>query len=1037
MSAQYHFVEKGNCKNNIIVDSAVLVEDGVVWDQGEVEMSLNYASNDITLIENNNESYLTATDGNDTQYFSVLETTNEATLGDLNDITLYTNGGDVEISDQQDVNSLDEQQSIYAVGTSDDLYAFQVAYDEDGNMQRYRYVLRLNENGLLESVPESLELLPVEQEIELTENQVVATEVPEEEDENEKLEGNIIVKKEEYVAEYDDEDDLDNSSNNNEDSYEDLQVNDDDNDYYEENENYEDSEETKAGILNQLGIQKVESATYQSEESNCAFESENFIETNPEEIPQDNIVESPNNSQIQSVEGDLGTFEQVYELESEISSNVQETVEEEEDEAQEPQLLIADHHHQIEDNDDGDTCKSPNSIVDHNQFKANENVEFIEELNENESDNDEFQIVDGVHVTADTDSNEEVINTMNTFIDNDAQHTIKLQDNVLQSTEPKTKNSFNKINTKANNKNMMYYVIKHPEKENVGSITQHVNNKIIKTNPRSVLKSSFAFFEQKKEKEKTVVQSIKIDKKPVKNRENSQARILHNYIAKTTIIHAPVRQERLPRKQTIKPVTRADEEIIVQEVVVSSNGIIETSEDGVVKSKVPLKPTEFLQLTDSDEEYNSKREQKRKKKRKKRKSKVPEIVISDSEDGTSDVVQIDLSLESDHDTDKSEKENQKGEGEPVELSESNSSGALADGTKRKRGRPRKRLSSRSSEAAGDTSTSSKKFKSSNDSESSDLSPSKTELRSFKTYLKCAPCSKSFPSHASLKTHMQYHQPNNKNRETFKKPTGTVPKPNNYKCIVCHETFKNNYLLTKHTKEHNEDNKIECGICKKLFSDHLQLNNHKRSHVKEQMFNSTTLPKHSPKRKSLGNQLKVPNTDSKYKCIYCTKVFTSQLLLNSHLRTHKRFACLTCKTNFISKLSLEDHVQNSCVKQFKTPRKQLLFKTGTTLATPVRSASFRRKSVVKNNEEKSNSTSSDKDKKKVSSSFNLECDGCSMTFKSHTSLFNHKVLKHGLSTPVKNVKPNKTKKLLHKESEKYSSIPPGSKLQNAFSKLRTP
>lgn len=994
MSAQYQFVETDNCKNDIIVDSAVLVEDGVVWDQGEVEMSLNYASNDITLIENNNESFLTATDGNDTQYFSVLETTNETTLTDLNDIALYTDGADVEISDQQDGNSLDEQENIYAVGTSDDLYAFQIAYDDDGNMQRYRYVLRLNENGLLESVPESVELLPADQEIELPESEVITSDLPESEEDTIKLQARsgVIIKKEEYQQEFVEE--LDDTSNNNEDPYEELQVHEESSEFYDETECFEEIGETKADIVNPLRIEKVEGYDMDSE-----FETDNFIENNNEG-------------------SDKSASSVLSEHQEELHEGHEEPIEDHEE-------AIEDHEDPIEDHEDPiQDFEEP--IEDHE-----EHTEDHEEANENESDNEEFQIVDGVHVTADTDSNEEVIHAMTAYVENDTQHAITLHENVLQNTDQKANSINNKMGNKV--KSLMYYVIKHPEKENVGAITQHVmNNKVIKTNPRSVLKSSYAFFDQKKEKDNAELQPAKIDKKPVKNRENGQARILHNYIAKTTILHAPVRQERLPRKQTIKPVTRADEEIIVQEVVVSSNGIIETSEDGIVKSKVPLKPTEFMQVTDSDEDYDVKREQKRKKKRKKRKSKVPEIVISDSEDEVSDdIVQIDLSMESDQEKERSGKDAQP---EAVlDVAEINSLSSLGD-IKRKRGRPRKRLNSSLSESTGDTSTSSKKFKSSNDSESTDLSPLKSEIRNIKTNWKCDSCPKVFPSQGGLKTHMQYHtyhEPNNSKKEFFKKPLSTISKPNNHKCLICHEVFKNNYLLTKHTKEHYEANKFECGICKKLFSDQLQLTNHKRSHVKEQMFNSTTLPKHSPKRKSF-IKVDVASTDSKYKCTYCTKVFSTQYLLNAHMSTHKRFTCLSCTANFISKLALEDHVQNSCVKKTNSSAKRLLFKTK---KTPVRTTPRRlslRKSVVKTSDEAS-SSSSDKDGNKIFNPIvnNLKCDSCSEVFKSHKNLFRHKVSKHGLQTPDKNIN-----KSVRKELKKFTSVLPSSRLQNALANRRT-
>lgn len=48
------------------------------------------------------------------------------------------------------------------------------------------------------------------------------------------------------------------------------------------------------------------------------------------------------------------------------------------------------------------------------------------------------------------------------------------------------------------------------------------------------------------------------------------------------------------------------------QVVVSSKGFIETSEDGILKSIEPLKPTEFLKVSDSDDDYDPRKGQKRK-----------------------------------------------------------------------------------------------------------------------------------------------------------------------------------------------------------------------------------------------------------------------------------------------------------------------------------------------------------------------------------------------------------------------------------------
>ncbi|KAF5303427.1 hypothetical protein FQA39_LY09971 [Lamprigera yunnana] len=1053
MSTQYHFVDKDNSKNDIVIDSAVLVEDGIVWDNGEVQMSLNYANNDITLIENNNESYFTANADTDTQYFSVLETTNEATLSELNDFTLYTNGDNVELPDQQSVNPLIDDQNIFTIQENDDLYAFQIGYDEDGSGQRCRYYLRVNENGLLEGVPESIQLLPIEDEVvlpdlqtteselqepELQESELQESELPEpelekselRESETQQSEGenskstlanhDMIIKKEEYFHYHEDQLERASPDFHDEDSYHELHVNEDeDGDYFPDSPTYGEILESKPDLAEQkMLVHKIEENNY-SEGSSSVFDDLCENELSSESLDS--------NTPSHTAEDD---FEEVYRLEEDANNDNVETALP----VHSPEEVLVDVPEELENVDNSKSSDSVPSLSNHK-----DNVEFIENFNENVSDSEEFQIVDGVHVTADETGNEDANPEIDTFVERASQeHALKLQENVsfVQNTETKSRNTFKKGNGKVN-KNLMYYVIQHPEKENVESITQDpVNEKVVKANPRSVLKSSFLLFERLKEKPKPPPK--KNEKKPSRSKESTQVRVLQNYIAGTTIIHAPVRQERLPRKQTIKPVTRADEEIIVQEVVVSSNGIVETTEDGVVKSKIPLKPTQFVQLTDSDEDYDSKREQKKKKKKKKRKCKVPQIVISDSEDVASDenVVEIDLSEESDQEKDKGLKGYPKGNDTTQDVGDANCSASSSENIKRKRGRPKKRLSSGLDDNTADSSTSSKKLKSLNNSENNELSsPLKLELKN-NTKWKCDSCPKVFPSQGDLKTHIQFHtyrEPNNRINLFTKRPS-TVTKSNNYKCLICYDTFKNNYLLTKHTKEHGDSSNFQCGICKKLFSDHMQLINHKRSHVKEQMFKTTTLPKHTPKRKSIGNKLTVPKTDSKYKCIFCSKVFSSQILLNAHTRSHKYFTCSRCSANFISKLTLEHHVQHSCVKTPKSRGRRLSFKT-MSLRTPLFTDSKRLSTGHNTNI----SSESDKEKKKFSSVnlTTLQCDSCSINFKSHTSLYKHNVLKHGLETFDKSVKQNKPKKLLHKESGKYSSLPPSERLQSVFAKLRTP
>lgn len=195
-------------------------------------------------------------------------------------------------------------------------------------------------------------------------------------------------------------------------------------------------------------------------------------------------------------------------------------------------------------------------------------------------------IINGMHISADTNSfqHPETQSILQTALEDPP------NSNILKQYAAKI-NSENNVDSK-----VLYYIVQQVPQEK-----ENVNNSIIykpyKTNPRSILKTSYSV---------PVVEEpqydAKFDKRFLKSREAVQARVLHNYITKTTIPQAPVRQQRLPRKQKIKPVNeRVDEEIIVEEVMVSSNGVIEAV-DPLKTRRNNIHVTEYVELTDSEDE---------------------------------------------------------------------------------------------------------------------------------------------------------------------------------------------------------------------------------------------------------------------------------------------------------------------------------------------------------------------------------------------------------------------------------------------------
>ncbi|KAI4459566.1 zinc finger protein [Holotrichia oblita] len=484
------------------------------------------------------------------------------------------------------------------------------------------------------------------------------------------------------------------------------------------------------------------------------------------------------------------------------------------------------------------------------------------------------------------------------------------------------------------------------------------NSTAIKPNPRSILKCSITAMEPQKYEE----EEEKYDKRFAKSKEAQQARQFHNFIAQTKIIHAPVRQGRLPRKQQITPMQRTDEEIVVQEVVVSSNGFIETSEQGVLKERAQLKPTE-------------------KKRKGKKKRPMVEITISDTEDESSDesVRDADDEQNSEKETVATQATLKRPRGRPPKHQDKEEDKEI---TKRPRGRPPKHPRPQAREP-------------------------EEEIIVIKIDNKCPKCPKSFPSEGSLRSHMQYHN--------FCQIKSSDPK---YMCEKCGDTFKNSFLLNRHIDSHKNSN-ITCVICKKVFNDQAQLLAHRKTHIKQQMFKNTTLPKDSPKATRILN---------KNKCLDCGKLFSNTSALNIHQKQHKLLFCQSCKMAFSSKFILGNHLRLECVKRSRSPKKQPYKNKKERLITRQSSIPTLRKEEVpifKPSIPASTAVIT-----------NIKCDSCSMTFATYTSLFKHKVLKHGLDSPDKSIVKRPIRKSVHKNRSAHSGVRPSIGLKNAFVGLQS-
>ncbi|XP_050416034.1 uncharacterized protein LOC126829911 [Patella vulgata] len=153
----------------------------------------------------------------------------------------------------------------------------------------------------------------------------------------------------------------------------------------------------------------------------------------------------------------------------------------------------------------------------------------------------------------------------------------------------------------------------------------------------------------------------------------------------------------------------------------------------------------------------------------------------------------------------------------------------------------------------------------------------------KEEIKCKICSQSFSSLSDVKSHLENHL-------------------NNNYCEICRKTFKNKQTLHKHIVDHLNNDKdtttrYECSYegCRKYFKSERNLNHHQKRH----------------------------NVNKSFKCSKCTKSFTSNSLLQKHLKSHmnidvvKKFPCSICDHVSLTANHLRQHMRiHSGVRPYK-------------------------------------------------------------------------------------------------------------------------
>lgn len=1063
----------------------------IIWsEQSHDQSSLQYVDANDTIIDDStiNESYVSATDANETQYFSILEHSDDITLEDLQNLTIGNVDGQEnivmtedlapavhdEINQESQGNDEGTEVIVFTVDGSDDLYGIQLAQDEEGNIQKYQFKFRTTEDGQLEAIPETVELLP-------SDNQTTGAEV------TQINTGKVQQQQKYFVVQTQDGRDQQSTEVSQQEVPEENISNEGERQvplefaetidtkhlkkeiaqnhisYPSDEEPLEpmDSVIIKSEIMENIALQNspinpvnikqeqfVEEDDDQDEENyndeTLRAPSDHYEESEHPEIiikqqPQEEMLEAgSDNEQEEIISGQL---EQVSGCVSEVSQ--EEVVVSAANPYNQEQLIEKIMHQNCQIEVEYDNAAEEQERV-HQEYNFNEvysgpeneqldSAESTDDPNisAHDSDSEQYEIVEGLHVTGEVNDEhqEELVTTdsepvIHQVVERYQQQNIERTNILKHPVDNTNKNQKSKKPLVSVN----YYVV-YPEKENVNSLAGNTAvPKVTRPNPRSVLRTSFVKpKEQEKNKKVATDTAPECDlfhKRFAKNKEAMRAKLFHNFLNRTTIPHAPVRHQRQPRKQEIKPVVeRSDEEIIVQEVMISSNGFIESLNEGM---KNRHQVTAVVELSDSEDERTL-----RKSHRTQRQTSESELSV--------------IEIHSDDDTDLAKKvcldtTIKRGKGQ----SNKSDSGSP---NKRRRGRPPKK----NKLLVHETSPSSKipvskcSYPQSEaiepDKEESDFIPSGINID--KKEIACPKCPKTFPSQNSLNTHIIHHNLENslKNKAIMNSKSisasrqSILPKIEyNHKCQSCEETFKNSILLRKHNCTRKQVS-LSCSVCLKQFRDLALLNIHRKSHIKSNLVTNTSVAKISPKKRlsrPSSSLVKSPKaktgvmSKNTFKCKQCMKVCESEDSLATHMKIHKKFLCSSCSAVFSSRLLLDTHVRTNCVKIMSPTNRRLSFKIRKSFVhTPPK-----RVTICQTNEKSFNTTVLNQ----TASSLNLECDICNTKFTTYRTWYTHKVQKHGLNTPDKSLL-CKAKTRIYKPKAAHGGIPANDRMKKAYAALR--